>query len=147
MLNSNIYKGWRSILYITDKNYHTLLCPFSSRTGGKPIPIRSKPRVHLCRIYNIHLCNNLKMVCLWSIPLRMFMFKWVFTVHVRNFEHISESFVFLSVSHRKNSEFCPNGCVHTVHNRKKGPVEFCVVWNYSNGVYSAFNYIDCFRIK
>ena len=52
MLNSNIYKGWQSIKYITDKNYHhNLLCPFSSRTGGKPIPIRSKPRVHQRRIY------------------------------------------------------------------------------------------------
>ena len=42
--------------YITAKNYHhNLLCPFSSRTGGKPILIRSKPCVHLRRIYYIYL--------------------------------------------------------------------------------------------
>ena len=51
-LKRNIYRGWRTINIITDKNNHSnLLCLSSSQAGAGSYLLRSNARVHIRRIY------------------------------------------------------------------------------------------------
>ena len=76
MLNSNIIRVWGSIIIITDtSDHHNLLCPFSSRTGGKPIPLQSKLRALLRRIYYMsheitYTCSSTLMPIIYQLQNR-----------------------------------------------------------------------------